>query len=60
MVDVSTSKNLKGTNTKKDKEDMMSKITFFLKVRQISDTNIDTVNMIQLRDKLMDQAAKLF
>jgi len=32
MVDVSASKNPKGTNTQKDKEDMMPKTTFFSKV----------------------------
>ena len=54
MVDVSTSKNPKGTNTKKDKEDMMPKTTFFSKVRRISDTNIGTVNMVQLKDRLKE------
>ena len=39
MVDVSASKNPKGTNTKKDKEEMMPKTTFFSKVRRVSDTN---------------------
>ena len=39
MEDVSTSKKPKGTNTKKDKEDMMSKTPFFLKMRRITDTN---------------------
>ena len=54
MVDVSASKNPKGTNTKKDKEDMMPKTTFFSKVRRITDTNIGTVNMIQLKDRLKE------
>ena len=49
MVDVSASKNPKGTNTKKDKEDVMSKTTFFSKMRQITDTNTGTVNMIQVK-----------
>ena len=54
MVDVSTSKTPKGTNTKKDKEDMMSKTTFFLKLRRVGDTNIGIVNMIQLKDRLKE------
>ncbi len=54
MVDVSTSKNPKGTNTEKDKEDMMPKTTLFLKVRWISDTNIGTVNMVQLKDRMKE------
>ena len=33
MADVSTSKYQKGTYTKKDKEDMMPKTTFFSEVR---------------------------
>jgi hypothetical protein len=33
MVDVSTRKNPKEMNTKKDKEDMMPKTTFFSKLR---------------------------
>ncbi len=54
MVDVIASKNPKGTNTKEDKEDMMPKTTFFSKVNQISDINIYTVNMIQLKDILKE------
>ena len=54
MVDVNASKNPNRTNTKKEKEDMMSKITFFSKVRRISDTNIGTVNMVQLKDRLKE------
>ena len=54
MVGASASKNLKGTNTKKDKEDMMPKTTLFSKVRQITDTNIGTMNMIQLKDRLKE------
>ena len=42
MEDVSASKNPKGTNTKKDKEDMMPK-TPFLKMRRITDTNGGTI-----------------
>ena len=51
MVDVGRSKNPRGTYTKKDKEDMMSKTAFFSKLKQVCDTNIGTINMIQLRDK---------
>ena len=54
MVDVSTRKNLRGMYTKKDKEDMMPKTTFFSKARWISDTNIGTVNMVQLKDRLKE------
>ena len=42
------------TDTKKDKEDMLLKTAFSLKVRRVSDTNIGAVNMIQLRDKLKE------
>ena len=52
MVDVNASKNSKGTNTKKDKEDMMPKTTFFSKMRRITDTNVGTVNMIQVKERL--------
>ena len=45
---------------KKDKEDMMPNTAFFSKLKRVGDTNIGTMNIIQLRDKLMDQAAKLF
>ena len=55
MVEVSASKNPKGINIKKDKENMMPKTTF-LKVRWISDTNINIVNMIQLKDRLKGQS----
>ena len=51
MVDVSVTKNLRGTYTEKDKEDMMSKTAFFLKLKQVCNTNNGTINMIQLRDK---------
>ena len=51
MVDVSASKNPKGMNTKKDKEDMIPKTTFS-KVRRINDTNISAMNMVQLKDRL--------
>ena len=54
MVDVSTSKNQRRTYTKKDKEDMMHKTTLFSELRRVGDTNIGKVDMIQLRDKLMD------
>ena len=54
MVDVSASKKPKGTNAKKDKEDMMPKTAFFSKVRRISDTNIGIVKMIQLKDRLKE------
>ena len=54
MVDASASKNPKRTNTQKDKEDMMSKTTFFSKVKRISDTNINTVNMVKLKDRLKE------
>ena len=60
MADVSTSKNQRGTYTKKDKEDMMPKTTFFSKLRRVGDTNIGKVDMTQLRDKLMDQATRIF
>ena len=33
---------------------MMPKTVFFLKVRGISDTNIDTVNMVELKDRLKE------
>ena len=54
MVDVGTSKNPRGTYTKKDKEDMMSKTVFFSKLKRVSDTNIITANMIQLRNRLKE------
>ena len=59
MVDVSASKNPKGTNTKRDKEDMMPKTTFFSKMKQITDTNVDTLNMIQVKDKLNERQSPL-
>ena len=54
MVDVGTSKNPRGTYTKKDKEDMMPKTAFFPKLKQVGDTKIGTANMIQLRDRLKE------
>ena len=54
MEDVSTSKNPKGTNTKKDKEDMMPKTPFFSKMKRITDTNIGTVDMIRVKDRLKE------
>ena len=39
MVDVGTSKNPRGTYTKKDKEDMMPKTAFFSKLKRVDDTN---------------------
>ena len=60
MADVSTSKNQRGMYTKKDKEDMMPKTTLFSKLRRMGDTNIGKVDIIQLRDKLMDQVAQFF
>ena len=60
MVDVSASKNPKGTNTKKDKEDMIPKTTFFSKVKRISDTNIGIVNMIQLKEGKSPMAKKIY
>ena len=59
MVDVNASKNRKVTNTKKDKEDMMSKTTFFLKMKRITDTNVGTVNMIQVKDRLKEGQSPL-
>ena len=50
-VDVCTSKNPRGTYTKRDKEDMMLKTTFFSKLKRVCDTNSGTIKMIQLRDK---------
>lgn len=38
---------------------MMPKTTFFSKLKQVGDTSIDTVNMIQLRDKLMESSSPL-
>ena len=58
MVDVSASKNPKGTNTKK-RQDMMPKTTFFSKVRRISDTNIGMVNMVQLKDRLKEELSPM-
>ena len=54
MVDVNASKNPKGTNTKKDKEDRMPKTPFFSKMRRITDTNVGTINMIQVKDRLKE------
>ena len=54
MVDASTSKNPRGTYTKKDKEDMMPKATLFSKLKWVGDTNIGAVNMIQLSDRLKE------
>ena len=59
MVDVNASNNPKGTNTKKDKEDMMPKTTFFSKMRQITDTNIGTINMIQVKNRLKEGQSPL-
>ena len=52
MEDVSASKNPKWTNTKKDKEDMMPKTPFFLKMKPITNTDIGTVDMIRVKDRL--------
>ena len=54
MEDVSASKNLKQTNTKKDKEEMMPKTPFFSKMKRITNTNIGTVDMIWMRDRLKE------
>lgn len=54
MADASASKNPRGMNTKKDKEDMVPKTTFFSKLKRVGDTNIGTVDMIQLRDRLKE------
>ncbi len=59
MEDVSTSKNPKGTNTKKDKEDMMPKTPFFSKMKQITDTNIGTVDMIRAKNRLKEGQSPL-
>ena len=53
MADVGTSKNPRGTYTKKDKENMMPK-TAFSKLKRVYDTNIGTTNMVQLRNKLKE------
>ena len=53
MEDVSASKN-QADKTKKDKEDMMPKTPFFSKMKRITDTNIDTVDMIRMKDKLKE------
>lgn len=54
MEDVSASKNPKRANTKKDKEDMMPKTPFFSKMKRIIDTNIGTMDMIRMRDRLKE------
>ena len=59
MVDLSTSKNPRGTYAKKNKEDMMPKTTFFSKLRWVGDTKIDTVNMIQMRDRLKEEQSSM-
>ena len=59
MEDVSASKNPKRTNTKKDKEDMMPKTPFFSKMKRITDTNIDIVDMIRMKDKLKEGQSPL-
>ena len=59
MEDGSASKNPKGTNTKKDKEDMMPKTTFFSKMKRITDTNVGTINMIQVKDRLKEGQSPL-
>ena len=59
MADVSTSKNPRGTYTKKDKKDMMPKITFFSKLKRVCDTNIGTTNTIQLRNRLKEEQSSM-
>ena len=54
MANVGTSKNPRATYTKKDKKDMMPKTAFFSKLKRVCDTNIDTMNMIQLRNRLKE------
>ena len=54
VADVGTSKNPRGTYTKKDKEDMMPKTAFFSKLERVGDTNIGTTNMIQLINRLKE------
>ena len=59
MEDDSASKNPKWANTKKDKEDMTPKTSFFSKIKRIADTNICTVDMIQMRDRLKEGQSPL-
>ena len=54
IADVGTSKNPRGTYTKRDKEDMMPKTALFSKLKRVCDTNIGTTNMIQLRNRLKE------
>ena len=46
MADASARKNPRGMYTKKDKEDMMPKTSFFSKLKRVGDTNIGTVDMV--------------
>ena len=57
MEDVSASKN-QADKTKKDKEDMMSKMPFFSKMKRITDSNIGTVDMIRM-DRLKEGQSPL-
>ena len=59
MEDVSIRKNPKRKNTKKDKENMMPKTSFFSKMKQIIDTNISTVHMIWVKDILKEGQSPL-
>ena len=54
MAEVGTSKNPRGTYTKKDKEDMMPKTAFISKLMRVYNSNIGTTNMIQLRNRLKE------
>ena len=59
MADVGTSKNPRGTYTRRNKEDMMPTTAFFSKLKRICDTNIGTMNMIQLRNKLKEEQSSM-
>ena len=59
MEDDSASKNPKRANAKKDKEDMTPKTSFFSKMKKITDTNIATVDMIRMRDRLKEGQSPL-
>ena len=59
MEDDSASKNPKWVNTKKDKEDMTPKTSFFSKMKRIADTNICTVDMIRMRNRLKEGQSPL-
>ncbi|WP_233109408.1 hypothetical protein, partial [[Clostridium] innocuum] len=60
ISDVNASKQPKGTNAKiGDKEVMIPNSNFRSKLKYVGDTNIGTIDMIQLRDRLRDSQSSI-